>query len=167
MRFPFVLGCSLLATVFLITSNHFFDFNIEQSNFYFKIGMEAFCGISLFFSFALLREKYKFDTAKKIGLVILGFCFLSLHYFSLPDVNNYLEWFFIIRFIIIFICFQLLVSFIIYHNTEDILFFWQFNVYILQRFFISFLFSILFFIGISSALLAIEKLFSLTISFQY
>ncbi len=166
-RFPIVIGCGLLATICLILANHFYDLNITLSNFYFKIGLEAFCGGALFFSFALLYEKYKFDVAKKIGFIVLGFCFLSLHYFSLPEVSNYLDWFFIIRFIIIFCCFHLLISFIIYNSADEILFFWQFNVYILERFFISFLFSILFFIGISSALLAIEKLFNVSVSWQY
>lgn len=168
-RFPEPIMAAVLAFIFLIISIHFVkDNSILKREFIFaKLTLEGISGISLFFSFNLLAFAKKITTPTRLGLILLGFSVLGLHFYSITPSMFDAESIFISRYLIFVVCFHLLVSFVPFSNAAQVGIFWRYNFYLLRSFLQSVLFSISLFIGFSSALWAIGHLFGFHFSENY
>ncbi|MBL7773656.1 MAG: DUF4153 domain-containing protein [Chitinophagaceae bacterium] len=175
-RFPIPILSALLAYIFILLEIHGGRGHLVRSEFICaKLFYECVCGISLFAAFTIFSERNKLSKSTQLGLLLLGFSVLGLHYFSIsprlfhssgifPFVTGTL---FLSRFVFFFICFHLLVSLAAFQKITEIKSFWQFNQYLFSNLITSLLFSVALFIGLGSALLAIDKLFGFHLSFNW
>ncbi|HMT35846.1 MAG TPA: DUF4153 domain-containing protein [Chitinophagaceae bacterium] len=169
LRFPLPILAGVLAFVFIVLEMHVEDIDsIERKNYiYIKLFLECFSAISYFTAVDIFSESKKVEWSKRIGLYILGFCILGLHYYSITPGMFDSESVFISRYLIFITCFHLLVSFLAFYHHDEIQSFWQFNYFLFVKFIVSISYSLTLFIGLSSALLAIDKLFKVDLDYNY
>jgi Domain of unknown function (DUF4153) len=168
-RFPLSLLCALVACVLLISANHMPyspNSSVMKSTFI-RIAIESMAGISLFYSFHIYSENKDLDWAKRFGFILLGFCLLGLHFYSVPnDVYNF-GINYTLRYIVIILCFHLIISFSLYNQQSELEAFWQYNEYLFVRFFTTLFFTIVFFAGVAGAMWAVDVLFGINIHERY
>jgi Domain of unknown function (DUF4153) len=168
-RFPLSICCAILACALIIFVNHLHitPESILLENKVIRIAIESIAGISLFYSFHIYSENQDLDWAKRLGFILLGFCLLGLHYFSIPnDVYNF-GINYTLRYIIIVFCFHLIVSFSLYNQQSETEAFWQYNEFLFVRFITTLLFSLILFAGIAGGIWAIDVLFGIDIHEDY
>jgi Domain of unknown function (DUF4153) len=160
-RFPLPIFCAFLAFTLLLLRDHFFvgPTNEIMASKLTRIAMESIAGIAMFFTFHVLCENKNLDNAKKLGFILLGFCILGVHYYSIPPdfynfQNNYT-----LRYFSLLLCLHLAVSFSLYYSANEIEAFWQYNLYLFIKILLSISFSLILCLGIGGAMFAIEKLF--------
>jgi hypothetical protein len=163
-RFPFVLLSALLALLITFTL-------IEISNSGKKVdeqtlinlGYGLYCcmlGVALFFSVTLLAEKRQWKPLLNLsvsGGVVLG---LVILYFIFPKEPQIITF---SRLFLWAIFAHLLVAFLPYINKGENFGFWAYNQVLLGRFILAAFYSIILYVGISFAFLAITILFSVKI----
>lgn len=176
LRFPVPIVGSLLALLFILIEIHGTHQPMFKSDFVcIKLFYECLCGISLFTAFTIFSERYQLTRSTQLGLLLLGFSVLGLHYFSIPPriFHSSIRFpfitgtLFLSRFVFFFICFHLLVSLSAFQKITEIKSFWQFNQYLFSNLVTSLLFSTALLLGLGSALLAIDKLFGFHLSFNW
>ena len=123
--------------------------------------------ISFYIAFDIFAESHQIGRNARVGLYLLGFCILGMHYFSITPGMFDSETIFVSRYLIFLVCFHLMVSFLAFNKSAQIRSFWQYNYTLLKRFLTSFLYSLTLFIGLASAILAIDKLFNININPDY
>ncbi len=158
-RFPLALLCSILATYVccsFISNNKFATENVMiHLLMTFYLGMISFVSITLFFNRYTIRE----TTQWIINLLIVG---LMIVYFKmLPDEEISLQ--VTAQFFILTLAAHLSVAFSPYLVTLEINGFWQYNKTLFLRFITSSLYSIVLYVGLALAFLAIDNLFDVNI----
>jgi Domain of unknown function (DUF4153) len=169
LRFPLTVVCALAACALFIMANHinYSPENALMKNNFIRLAIESMAGISLFYSFHIYSENKDLDWAKRIGFILLGFCLLGLHFYSIPnDVYNFVINY-TLRYAIIILCFHLIVSFSLYNQQDEIEAFWQYNEFLFVRFITTLLFSLILFAGIGGGIWAIDVLFGIDIHEKY
>ncbi|UCS95257.1 DUF4153 domain-containing protein [Echinicola marina] len=160
-RFPWVMIAAILAVSF---ANYCVEFASSSTNLFpFINGMlVAALGISLFFGIIIFAEKKKLSKKQKKVLEFIGLAILVGIYYTLPDgrssQNTALPYY---RFAIFCLCSHLLVSFMPYSKSKQTLDFWNYNKTLFIRTTIGLLFSLIIFVGIILALMAIHLLFEI------
>lgn len=169
IRFPMPILSGVLAFVFICYEIHFnADLLAENKNYtYIKLFLECLSGISFYTAVDIFAETKKIELSKRIGLYILGFCILGLHYYSITPGMFDSESVFISRYLIFLTCFHLLVSCLAFYQKEEIQSFWQYNYFLFSKIFTSILYSLTLFVGLASALAAIDKLFHVQLEDNY
>jgi hypothetical protein len=169
VRYPAPILSAILSFIFFLIVNHFLDAeSVYARNFVFvRWGLECMSGISLFIAFDVFSELRKVGFAKRLGFILLGFCVLGLHYYSITPGMFESDGIFFSRYLIFLVCFHLMVSFIAFYESKEILSFWQYNYFLFRQFIVAFTYSITLFAGIASALWAIAKLFGFYFSDKY
>lgn len=166
-RFPIMTLSALLALVFIVIYYHFHtNFDVPRRHWVY-LAYECIVGISMFFAFALFCEKYKVDTGKRVGLWLMGFCILGLHFLALPDWAINVDATYFLRFFTFGVVCTLLVSFVLFYKEDDKIAFWQFNQYLVIQFFVATAFSLTLFVGLAASLYAVEQLFEFHIPEAY
>lgn len=169
IRFPIPILAGVLAFIFFILEIHFNESgSVESKNYtYIKLFLECVSAISYFTAVDIFAESKKIELSKRIGLYILGFCILGMHFYSITPGMFDSESVFVSRYLIFISSFHLLVSFLAFYQKDEIRSFWQYNYFLFIKFFMSFAFSLTLFIGLASALLAIDKLFHVDLEYNY
>jgi len=169
IRFPLPILAGFLSFVFFIIEIHFSRTSNELIHDYrfVKLSLECMSGISLFIAFDIFSESQQSSKSTRIGLYLLGFCILGLHYFSITPGMFDSESIFASRYLIFIVCFHLMVSFLSFYKSSEIHSFWQYNYYLFKRIVTSLLYSSTLFIGLGSAMFALDKLFNIHINTDY
>lgn len=169
LRFPLTLLCAFAACILFIISNHTVtapDGSILKNNLI-RLAIESMAGISLFYSFHIYSENKDLDLAKRIGCILLGFCLLGLHFYSIPnDIYNF-GINYTLRYLVIILCFHLVISFSLYNSKQEIDAFWLYNEFLFIRFITTVLFTLMFFAGIAGGMWAVDVLFGINIHERY
>jgi hypothetical protein len=169
VRFPMPILMSLLAFVFIILEiKGFFRTTTISKNFIFvRIILEAISGISLYIVFDFFAESQQIEKSKKLGLYLLGFCILGLHYYSITPGMFDSETIFVSRYLIIIASFHLAVSFVTFYHSDETISFWRYNYFLFIQFLKSIGFSISLFAGLGSAIWAVDNLFGMGFNGDY
>lgn len=161
MRFPFSLLFGILAALlscWMIEMDPIEDYGLINLLLTFALG------IPLYFCIAILAERKSFSPFYKqiswvVGLIILGFI-----YFSFPSENTFTNTRVpYIRYAIYNLAIHLMVAFLPYLGTDSQEGFWNYNKNLFIRLVLGVYYSLVIFIGISLALLAINTLFEANI----
>jgi hypothetical protein len=158
-----------LAFIFLLLEIH----KSEQTSIllndyrYVRLFLECMSAISLFIGIDIFAESKQIKFSTRVGLYLLGFCVLGMHYYSITPGMFDSETIFISRYLIFLSCFHLLISFLAFYHSNEIQSFWQYNYFLLKRILTSLLYSITLFAGLGSAMWALDKLFLLNIHSNY
>ncbi len=169
LRFPIPILTSLIAFGLFVFENHF----IKSDSFFaknfvlVKVILSCITALSSFIAFDIYAEKNSISKSTRMGFLLLIFCVLGLHYYTITPAMFDNEQIFLSRYLIFVVIFHLMVSVSAYVKEKDLSRFWQFNQFLFIRFFTSVIFSLTLIIGLVSALWAIENLFGLDISGKY
>ncbi len=128
----------------------------EEHFFLFKLLMSSYLGMLLFIAVSVIGERYLFTLSKKMLFHCLGVVMLLLFYFSLPDFFTMQT---SIRFVLYAIVLHLFIAFAPFIGKNEVNGFWQYNKSLFLGIQLSALYSIVLFIGLSAAIVAINKLF--------
>ncbi|MEZ5045444.1 MAG: DUF4153 domain-containing protein [Chitinophagaceae bacterium] len=132
-----------------------------------KLIYESISAISLYFAFDVFAEVQQAKRSKRLGLYLLGFCILGMHYYSIkPSVFN-IDEIFLSRYLIFFVAYHLLIACVAFYKTSDLKSFWNYNYYLFSNFILYLLLCLALYIGLGGALLAIDKLFKVHITSTY
>ncbi len=168
-RFPLPILAGVLSFAFLIIEIHFGRIGDEvvHDYRYVKLSLECMSAISLYIAFDIFSESHLLARSTRWGLYLLGFCILGMHYFSITPGMFDSESIFFSRYLIFWVCFHLLVSFLAFNQSAQIQAFWQYNYSLLKQFITSLLYSSTLFLGLASAMFALDKLFNFHINPDY
>ena len=160
IRFPFSLFVAILGT---ITAIYVIDFDYtnytDYSNLYHLI-MTCAIGLPMFLAITIFSERLEVTKILKFVIRSSGFIFLLFYFLSLPDVildKN------MVRFVIYLIGFNAIVSFSPFIGFKKHNAFWQFNKSLFLRLLLTALYAGVLYVGISLAILAVDKLFGVDI----
>ncbi|MBK7763556.1 MAG: DUF4153 domain-containing protein [Bacteroidetes bacterium] len=169
LRYPVPIVSGLLAFVFLFIEIHYANLGDDLIHDYrfVKLFLECLSGISIFIAFDIFSESKQVENSKRLGLYLLGFSILGLHYYSITPGMFDSETVFISRYLIFIVCFHLMISFMAFYHVSEINAFWQYNYFLLKRMVTSLLYSVTLFVGLASAMWAIDNLFSILINPDY
>ena len=156
-RFPMALTCAILSAallIYLVDENADFKDNIHL--FYalqtLWLGMVAYLGLSVF------SQRYTMRTTTVIMLNMAVAALMGYYFYAQPEFYTVKS---VSRFIILLIAAHLGVSFAPFLVNTEVNGFWQYNKSLLIRFLTSAIYSAVFYIGLSIALLAIKELFNI------
>ncbi len=169
LRFPIPVLCSLSAYILFIIESHFIKSEgvIAKNFIVVKTILSTTIAISVFIAFDIYAEINKLSKSTRLGFVLLVFCILGLHYYTVTPAMFDNEQIFMSRYLIFAVIFHLMVSVSAYFKEKDLSRFWQFNHFLFVRFFTSFIFSITLMLGLLSALWAVENLFGLDVNGKF
>jgi hypothetical protein len=156
-RFPMALICAILAAALMM---HLVDDNSglkENIPMYYILqtlwlGMISFIGLSVF------TQRYTMRTSTVILLNIAVVALMVYFFYAQPESYTVKS---VSRFIILVIGAHLGVSFAPFLVNTEVNGFWQYNKSLFLRFLTSAIYSAVFYIGLSIALLAIKELFNI------
>lgn len=162
-RFPLPVASALLACVLILLETHGIGRSqaIIRNQVYTRVALEALCGISLYTAFDLFCSARAAEFSKRLGLYLLGFCILGLHYYSINPAMLGADAIMLPRYLIFFACYHLLVSFSAFYQRNEIAAFWNYNYFLFLQFMRAAGFSLSLFVGIGSALWAVNNLFGM------
>ncbi len=169
LRFPIPILTSLLAFVLFVFVNHFMksDSFLAKNFVLVKVILSCITAMSSFIAFDIYAEKNSISKPIRMGFLLLVFCVLGLHYYTITPAMFDNEQIFLSRYLIFVVIFHLMISVSAYVKEKDLSRFWQFNQFLFIRFFTSVIFSFTLIIGLASALWATENLFGLDINGKY
>ncbi len=169
LRFPIPILTSLLAFVLFVFVNHFMksDSFLAKNFVLVKVILSCITAMSSFIAFDIYAEKNSISKPIRMGFLLLVFCVLGLHYYTITPAMFDNEQIFLSRYLIFVVIFHLMISVSAYVKEKDLSRFWQFNQFLFIRFFTSVIFSFTLVIGLVSALWATENLFGLDINGKY
>jgi len=161
LRFPFVLFCSF-AAVFAALSRIESE-QAWQSSAAYPVILAAALGIPLLAALALAAEKWKWSGSVSVGTQLLGVLMLVAYAFTVPTalVNEPAPH--VIRFGLLAAGLVLLVMIAPYLRPGEVNGFWQYNKALYFRLFVTAIFSVVLFVGLSIALAALDNLFGVTV----
>lgn len=168
LRYPVPLLSSFIAfTLFSIENHGWLQDQFDPKNHkVIAMGLEALLGIALFIAFDLFVLSKRVEKSKQMGLYLLGFCVLGMHYYSItPGMFDH-ESIFVSRYLIFAMIYHLMVSFATYYHRNEIDSFWQFNYFLFLNFIRTLAFSLSLFLGLASVLWAIDNLFGMGFSIK-
>ena len=156
-RFPMALTSAILSAallIYMVDENADFKDNVQL--FYalqtLWLGMVAYLGLSVF------SQRYSMRTTTVIMLNMAVAAIMVYYFYAQPEFYTVKS---VSRFIILLIAAHLGVSFAPFLVNTEVNGFWQYNKSLLIRFLTSAIYSAVFYIGLSIALLAIKELFNI------
>jgi hypothetical protein len=154
MRFPFVLLAAVAAAVCALVA---VDRNDTDS--WIKGILAAQLGIPLFFALATAGETFAWPQTRRLTLALAGIVALVAYYLSL---SSWLSEVTVTRFVQFNVGLHLLVAFLAYLGA-GLNGFWQYNKSLFLRFLTAAIYSVVIYLGLMIALMAIDKLFGVPI----
>lgn len=174
-RFPATLVDCIIGAIAFIA-----DLQVQKGGHYapgisdaVKLGLTCLLGLPIFFAIELWLERRGDRLAGRTGdesrrrpssrifLYLAAACFLGFFYFQYAESEPHA-----IRLMIFILAAHLAVSFVAYLRKNETNGFWQFNKVILLRILTALLYSFVLQLGLSLALMAIDRLFKVTIEPQ-
>ncbi len=156
LRFSLALLFAIAGAAIAIFLIHRGNNPTEEHFFLVKSLMCCYLGMLLFIAVSVIHERFRFTQTKIIVLYSLGVLLLALFYFSLPDFFTLQA---SIRFVLYAIVLHLFIAFAPFIGKNEVNGFWQYNKSLFLGIQLSALYSIVLFIGLSAAIVAINKLF--------
>ena len=160
-RFPFALAaatCGCIYCIFFVNLRY----DLEESHYYYtNIIMSCYIGMLLFIALQIYIEQKKLMFIIGVALKLLAVAIIICYYFTLPEKFMVISF---TRFSLFTIALHLLIAFVPFTNNGGLNGFWQYNKIIFLRILISGLYTIVLYLGLALALLAIEKLFKVNIN---
>ncbi len=157
-RFPLTMACAGIATGIGI---YHINYRPEDDNLpLVYTALTCWLGLTLFFSIQLFCESKSYSSVNKWLLYAVGLVLLVLYRLFLINELEQIE---TTRYILFNLGLHLLASFAPFVGSSNISAFWQYNEALFIRFLTATLYSVVLYIGIAGALLAIDNLFSVTI----
>ncbi len=136
-------------------------YELEKSHhYYWNLLMSCYLGMLLFIATSVYCERVQMKPARKMILHLIGFAFIVLYYFFLPDHFMAIS---VIRFALFSIGLHLLIAFAPFIGSGELNGFWQYNKIIFLRILTSALYSAVLYIGLALAIFAIDQLFKVHI----
>lgn len=156
-RFPWVLGTSITSAALGCYLAGHSDGGPEFTRLLFTSSL----GIPLFFALALFLEKPPAGLRPRAFVMNLsGLVFLSVYYFFARKDDTTLFYAFYFQ---LSLALHLAVAFAAFLSTGEINGFWHFNKSLFRRFVMSFIYASVLFGGLALALVAMDRLFEITI----
>jgi len=159
-RFPLAIVSAFIGSLFFIKAVHLSG-KANTTHYYWNIVMTSYVGMLLFISLKVLTEQKKLAKKSDFLLSLFGITLLIGYYFSLPVEFMTISF---TRFCLFALILHLTIAFIPYLENEMINGFWQYNKIIFLRIVLSALYTIVLYLGLVLALLALEKLFNIDIN---
>lgn len=161
IRFPLVILSAFIGTlagVYLVEVSE-----VTQDVFPFiNVMLCGALGIPLYFSVQVLVEKKALGRRYVIILPFVATLVLVLIYLSLPNEDSTHNTFQpYVRYVIYNVCLHLLVSFLPFVSIKPVDSFWNYNISLLLRILTSIVYSMVLYVGVVLALLALHLLFDL------
>jgi hypothetical protein len=156
-RFPMALTCAILSATLLI---YMVDENVDfkdSIHLYYALqtlwlGMVAYLGLSVFSQRYTMRNTTVVMLNMAVAALMVYYFYAQPEFYTVKSVS---------RFIILLIAAHLGVSFAPFLVNTEVNGFWQYNKSLFIRFLTSAIYSAVFYIGLSIALLAIKELFNI------
>lgn len=157
-RFPETLGISIVIVVLGIIMNHLDHDNDRLMEILGKTIMSLVLGLPLTAALKIVYERYFTKLKIRIIADVIAFLLLGVYYFMIPeDIDSQ----FIFRYAALNITLYFLFSYIPYYYKRK-----NYSLYVLTlitRFFVTYLYSIVLFLGIIAMVFTVDKLFVLNI----
>lgn len=160
LKYPLVLLSATTGTVAAIIR---IDIPYDKQHLYQylnKLILVSALGLILFFVLELVVRRYKFSLAERVMLWVAGLLFLMLYFLLLP---GYVEERQYLRFLMLELVLHLAASYAMFVNQREENAFWQFNKSLFLRILTSALYAAVLFIGLTIAVAAVDKLFSVDV----
>jgi len=161
-RFPlFITFCFVLTIVSIITIEFENDFVWETKlNLYHFLSILSM-GILFIMAATNFAEKVKLTVRKQFVMQGLFVLFMVLYYFISPQKFSTFE--LVMRIVAINLGLIFLVIYLPYHRDNNLSAFWQYTRTLFLRFMTTYLFTLILYLGLSLALLAIDVLFKVKV----
>jgi hypothetical protein len=165
-RFPLTILFTLIACYYSMRLNHVSYLNYDTDNHYYfnNIIWSAWLGMLLSLIAAVYSERNHVRAKIKWLAGIITVALVAAFYLSLPGHFSESR---LKQFILFMVGLHLMVAFIPYTAKGEINGFWQYNKTLFLRFLAAVLYSGVLYIGLSLALLAVDKLFSVDIKYKW
>ncbi len=154
MRFPFVLLAAAAAAVCALVV-----VDRSDADSWIKGIFAAQLGIPLFFALATAGETLAWSRARRVALALAGIVALVAYYLSLSRPLSEVT---VTRFVQFNVGLHLLVAFLAFMGA-GVNGFWQYNKSLFLRFLTAAIYSVVIYLGLTIALVAIDKLFGVSI----
>lgn len=160
-RFPLPVVFILISFVSIVV-NVYFD---GKQYFLMHLFLTSILAIPLFTAFNLYLERV--ETSRKFNFIInlVGFIILTVFYISLPDKSLFLKHYY--RSIVLFLGFVASIFYLPFIGFHQQMPFWYYNKHFIKRIFVSLFYSFVLHLGISLALVSINLLFDVGISYKW
>lgn len=156
-RFPLAVTAAIAGSVCWIFLTRLPYDSIASHYYYWNIIMSCYLGMLLFIANSIYGEAYRVRRPVVILTGLAGIAVIVIYYFSLPSRFMTISF---TRFVLFTVALHLLISFIPFLSKGGVNGFWQYNKVIFLRILTSALYTGVLYLGLSLALLAIEKLFN-------
>lgn len=159
-RFPLAIAATITGSLFCIILSHL-PYNIQDTHYYYwNIVMTCYLGMLLFMAIQIYCERKNYKRNINTILSCAAILLLFTYYFFLPGQFMTISF---TRFLLFALVLHLLIAFVPFIANKEINGFWQYNKILFLRFLTSSLYTIVLYLGLSLALLAIDKLFNANI----
>jgi hypothetical protein len=170
-RFPLTILFVLISCFCsLMQAHNWYLFEYQDSRYqaahyyYFNVIWSSYLGMLLSLIVYIYAERNKVSIVKKwIGL-LCTVVLVVIFYFSLPDYFSEGRF---IQFVLFMVGLHLMVAFIPFTGKNELNGFWQYNKTLFLRVLSAALYSIVLYLGLALALLAVEKLFSVNLNYKW
>lgn len=156
IRFPLTLLCAIASTILIILAIHDYAPLIQSFH---KIQISLYLGMLFTLSVRLFAEQFNFSLRKKYGADVFAIVLILAYYFSLELIQESEG----VRFYLFTVGLHLLVAFSPFLAKGNINGFWQFNKTLFLRFLLAALYSVVIYLGLALAMLALDALFNFKI----
>lgn len=161
-RFPIMILSTLLGTISEIL---FIEGNFSESNeiILLKTIMTCLLGLPLFFSLHIFFERIRPQVMYVFIAFVVAFGMLIQFYFTIQTSSHNFHNPVLYRYFFWSAGLHLIAAFSAFFIYEEINGFWQFNKTLFLRFLLSVLYSVVLFLGLSGAILAVQTLFNVDV----
>ncbi len=160
-RFPFALAAAICGSVYCIFLVNL-RYDVKESHYYYtNIIMTCYIGMLLFLAIQIFVERKKIKNPTALLLKLLAVAILIAYYFSLPAKFMVISF---TRFSLFTIALHLIIAFVPFTAKDELNGFWQYNKILFLRILLSALYTIVLYLGLALAILAVEKLFKVDVN---
>ena len=165
-RFPLTILFTLIGCYYSIRLSHatFLYDTVDTHYYYNNVIWAAWLGMLLSLIVAVYSERNHVTVKIKWFAGIITILLVAFFYLSLPDHFSEAR---LKQYILFMTGLHLAVAFIPYTTRNEVKGFWQYNKTLFLRFLAAVLYASVLYIGLSIALLAVEKLFSVDIKYKW
>lgn len=155
-RFPLAIVASVTCVICMILFTHLPHQQMETHFYYLNVVMSCCLLMLLSIAATVYSERVQMGLTSKALVQLICFAAVAFYFFSLPDHFMAVN---IIRFILFSIGLHLLIAFTPFINRGELNGFWQYNKILLLRILTVALYSVVLYLGLSLAILAVDQLF--------
>lgn len=163
-RFPLVILSAVIACYFGILISHIENESNGILQHYWNIVQSCYLAMLLLLALTVYAERKAFNYKTKIIIQVVGVLIAIGYYFLLPNHVLAVHY---IRFTLFVILLHLFISFAPFLKAGEVNGFWQYNRILFLRILTTVLYTVVLYLGLSLALLAIEKLFRVDVESKF